>query len=164
MGLDFSLYWFQKSQGPAKEQFLKWDYNTFNLHELAYARKGWELVYALECDTQNDCFTQLTLDNWVNLMEKMAPIGPYLDEIFDAYHTFENAEEYETLADFEKAYPRKALLIKTYENWFDQSFDEYPQLGYDFSVGYMNSFWAAADEVIKYLEDPDYEVWMCADY
>ena len=95
MGLDFSLYWFKKSQGPAKEQFLKWDnYNTFNLHELAYARKGWELVYALECDTQNDCFTQLTLDNWVNLMEKMAPIGPYLDEIFDAYHTFENAEEY----------------------------------------------------------------------
>ena len=97
-------------------------------------------------------------------MEKMAPIGPYLDEIFDAYHTFENAEEYETLADFEKAYPRKALLIKTYENWFDQSFDEYPQLGYSFSVGYMNNFWEAADEVIKYLEDPDYEVWMCADY
>ena len=139
-------------------------YEERNERELFYARKGWELVHALDCSTSGDCTSKLQLEDWVNLMEKMAPIGPYLDEIFDAYHTFENAEEYETLADFEKAYPREALLIKTYENWFDQSFDEYPQLGYDFSVGYMNSFWAAADEVIKYLEDPDYEVWMRADY
>lgn len=123
--------------------------------ELFYGRKCWELVYELECDTQNECVSELTLDAWINLQEKLAPIGPSLDRIWDAFYAED--EDYDT--------PQDKYLRNLYMKWYDQTFeDEEPRLGYDFSVGYMNTFWKAADNVLEYLEDPDWEVWMIASY
>lgn len=153
MGLDFSLYEFRKADGPAIEQCKQADsWQFFEAHELAYGRKAWELVHALGCSTQGDCFTELTIDNWINLMEKLGQIGPYLEDIAQAYQ-----KDNPTVRD--------EILMKMYEDWHKKTFDgEYPQLGYDFSVGYIMNFWTAGDRVIDYLENPEYEVWMNANY
>lgn len=90
-------------------------------------------------------------------MEIISPIAPYLDEIASAYRTRDNIDG-----------PLNAMevkLIRTYEKWYNESFDYgEPQLGYGFSVGYMKNFWEAGDKVIKYLEDPEYTVYMFASY
>ena len=98
--------------------------------------------------------SELTLENWINLQEKLAAIGPSLNRIWEAYHA--------ELDDRATAYDEH--LMKQYEKWYDENFDEYPMLGYDFSVGYMEAFWEAGDKVLKYLEDHNWEVWMIADY
>lgn len=160
MGLDF--YGFYLHKGETVKDYYKLSYEKQEERDLFYARKGWELVYALRCDTQNDCISELKLEDWVNLMEILSPIGPYLDEIKKAYSVIEDPyDEYEDIA---KVYPREYQLVRTYEIWFDDNFDMSPQLGYEFSVGYMKNFWEACDNVIEYLEDPNYEVWMVASY
>ena len=123
--------------------------------ELAYGRKSWELVHTLGCPVYDPCAGDLTLDAWIDLQEKLANIGPWLEEIRTAFEAED--KQYDT--------PRYKDLRDKYYEWYDNSFpDETPQLGYDFSVGYMITFWEAADEVLKYLEDPDWEVWMLASY
>ena len=84
----------------------------------------------------------------------LAPIGPSLDSIWDAYHA--DLNDHATAED--------RWLMEQYERWYDGNFDSYPTLGYDFSVSYMKTFWEKADEVLKYLESEDYEVWMICSY
>lgn len=163
MGLDF--YGFYLRKGETLDDYYKMSYEDQEKRELFYARKGWELVYALRCDTQNDCTSKLELEDWVNLMKILSPIGPFLNEINTAYATLEEHwDDFDNIEDFKNAYPREHELVDTYEKWFDDNFDVSPQLGYDFSIGYMINFWEACDNVIEYLKDPDYEVWMIASY
>lgn len=163
MGLDFSLYKLRK--GETMDDLWNMPYEDREKRSLAYARKGWELVYALHCDTSGDCISRLKLEDWVDLMDKMAQIGDYFNDIWDAYHTIDAIEDdYDTLAELRAAYPREMKLIETYRIWYNKTFDIPPTLGYEFSVGYMLDFWEAADKVLKYLEDPDWEVWMIASY
>ena len=153
MGLDFGVYWRKKNAYTDRD---------FIDNELCYGRKSWELVYALGLSgNEPDLDREITLDEWVGLIEKLVPIGDYLDEIWDAFDKYENAPE-----DFgdEILTKRDKMLIATYEKWYNATFDISPQLGYFFSVGYMKSFWDAKDEVVKYLEDPDYEVWAYVSY
>ena len=156
MGLDFYVVKVQKGYQENIEKVIHdWSYEKFHENELAYGRKSWELVYELQCDTHNSCISELTLENWINLQEKLAPIGPSLEEIQTAFRAED--ETYDT--------PQYNYLRKQYYKWYDLSFpDGTPQLGYDFSVSYMRTFWEAADKVLKYLEDPNYEVWMIASY
>ena len=163
MGLDFYVIAVKKDEikeyGSANA-FLDYisdaGYNElWNKRELAYARKAWELVYELGCDTRNECVTELTLEKQINLQDKLAAIGPSLDRIGDAFYAED--KDYDT--------PQDKYLRNLYMKWYDQAFeDEDPRLGYGFSVGYMNTFWKAADKVLKYLEDPNWEVWMIASY
>lgn len=163
MGLDFSGYKLRK--GETLKDLWDMSYEEQQKRELFYGRKSWELVHALNCDTLNDCCTKLKLEDWINLMEKLYKIGPFLDAIAKSYRVYDKyIDEYDTTADFRKDYPKEMKLIDTYEEWYEDSFDEYPQLGYEFSIGYMKTFWEAADEVLEYLESPDYEVWMVASY
>ena len=153
MGLDFGLYSRKKN---------KYHDDDWRKNELCYGRKSWELVYTLNLPIDSpDGEAQVKLEDWIDLIEKMVPIGDYLDEIWNAYHKYDNLSE-----DFpeEVMTPREKKLIATYESWHNQTFDEHPQLGYEFSVGYMKSFWDAKDEAVKYLEDPDYEVWAYISY
>ena len=123
--------------------------------ELFYGRKCWELVYELGCDTHNECKTELTLEKWIDLQDKLAVIGPSLDRIWEAFYVED--EKYDD--------PQDKYLRNAFMRWYDLTFqDEEPRLGYGFSVGYMNTFWKSADKVLKYLEDPDWEVWMSASY
>ena len=152
MGLDFYLWWIKKSDGPVREQMRNWKLEDLDLHELAYGRKSWELVLFLGCPTSDDCVGELQLETWVDLMERLSWISPYLDEIREAI-CFGGIPQ-----------KREEELMNLYQEWYDKNFDEYPTLGYDFSTGYMQTFWEAADTVLQYLEDPDYEVWMEANY
>lgn len=163
MGLDFVGYYLRK--GETMDDLWNMSSGERESRELFYARKGWELVYALHCSTEGDCTSQLELKDWVDLMEIFAPIGPFLSEIETAFHTIDrHCYEYDDAESFKRAYPREHQLVDTYMEWFDTNFDVSPQLGYEFSVGYMQNFWEACDNVIEYLEDPDYEVWMVASY
>lgn len=155
MGLDFYGLYARKDEDPKD----LWDlpYAEQEERELFYGRKSWELVYALKCDTREKCYSELKLNDWVDLMEIISPIAPYLDEIASAYRARDNIDG--------PLNAREVKLIRTYEKWYNESFDYgEPQLGYGFSVGYMKNFWEAGDRVIKYLEDPEYTVYMFASY
>ena len=123
--------------------------------ELFYGRKCWELVYELGCDTHDECVTELTLEKWIDLQDKLAAIGPSLDRIWEAFYVED--EDYDD--------PQDKHLRNVFMRWYDMTFqDEEPRLGYGFAVSYFKTFWEAADKVVKYLEDPDWEVWMLASY
>ena len=96
-------------------------------------------------------------------MEILGQIGDYFKDVQDAYKVI-GEDDWETYDELESRFPREVQLIKAYQKWYDTNFDISPTLGYEFSVGYMRNFWEAADKVISYLENPDYEVWMSASY
>lgn len=163
MGLDFVGYKLHK--GETLEDIWAMPYEEQEKREVFYGRKAWELVYALRCDTRDDCCSKLEREDWIKLVEQLHQVGPFLNDIHDAYYIYNKyIDEYETTADFRKDYPKEMSLIDMYEKWFDENFDIYPQLGYEFSVGYMKTFWDAVDKVLEYLDNPDYEVWMVASY
>lgn len=137
-------------------------YEEIRKREVFYARKGWELVNVLNCDTNNSCTSRLEKKDWEALMKDLAPIGPKLKAIAAAYETYYNDEGDED--EFKHNYRKEYKLIKTYENWYNSTFDYIPILGYDFSVGYMLNFWEARHKVLKYLDNPDFEIWMVASY
>ena len=157
MGLDFTLY------KKRKDEKFNWD-NEDRYTELAYGRKSWELVRALA--TANDiknCEGILQKDYWDRLMVSLKPIGDKLDRIAEAFSHESNApEDYPEFifTDEDKK------LIAGYEYWYKLIFDDYPTLGYQFSVGYMQSFWNARKEISEILNDPnsEYEVYMSISY
>ena len=155
MGLDFYVFKLKKGYSDTVRNVInRMNYTEFEACVLAYGRKSWELVHELECDTYRDCLTELTLDSWINLQDKLAPIGPSLERIRLAYYADDNGN----------TTPEDKWFMNQYMKWYDYNFDTNPQLGYGFSVGYMQDFWEKADEVLHYLEDPDWEVWMIASY
>lgn len=164
MGLDFDGYWLKKNETPSDYWALP--YTEQEERELFYGRKSWELVHFLRCPTDGNCEGELTLERWVALMEALGQLGDTFEDIWDAYYLWEermDAYDYNFM-NFWKVHPKEAKLIETYEIWHKKTFNEEPWLGYYFSVGYMLTFWKACDEVLKYLEDPEYKVWMSASY
>lgn len=149
MGLDF--YGFYVRKGENINSIFNMPYNEFEKRELFYARKGWELVHYLNCDVQHEAISRLDLQDWINLVEILVQVVPVFDDLEKAY-------------DKDIRTPQENELIAAYEEWHKKNFEEYPQLGYDFSLTYMRNFWDAADKVVKYLVDPNYEVWMLASY
>ena len=105
--------------------------------------------------------TQSNMADMIDLMEKISALAPYLEDIFLAYRKYEYCSDDEEELVLTR---RDKQLMRTYEYWHDSNFDEYPQLGYDWSVGYMLSFWEAADAVLDALEDDNYEVYTVASY
>ena len=156
MGLDFYVVRVKKDYpDTARKVIDSWSYEDFTQNELCYGRKCWELVYELGCDTQYDCTTELTFDKWTNFIENLSVIGPFLELIRLAYNADNNGN----------ATAQDKWLINQYTKWYDACFpDDDPQLGYDWSVGYMQNFWENAGKVFEYLEDPNWEVWMVASY
>ena len=162
MGLDYYIMWVEKDKGPAKDQIEKWSSDEWDKHELCYARKGWELVYELECNL-HEAICPVTLENWVNLMEKLSSLSEAYDKIRNAYAAIDRTPEGE-FYHLDEIRPNELRTIHLYEDWYNQNFDTPPQLGFEFALGYFEAFWDKADEVLKYLEDPAYEVWQIASY
>lgn len=163
MGLDFSLY------KKRKDQTVDELFDSDNIGELAYGRKSWELVRKLATNEEiNKSYGILTKESWESLMQEMDSIGDLLREINEAYNHYDyylnhcNDEGLDT-ANIIFTYEDKKLIAQ-YQYWYDKTFDESPVLGYDFSVGYMQSFYDAKDIVREVLEDPDYEVLMSISY
>lgn len=160
MGLDFSLYKKRKEQS--------WDEFFDEEHEeLAYGRKSWELVRVLATGEDIDnCYGILTSESWENLMRLMDPIGDLLGDIADSYSREYAVEEDGSEFSFPELIFTKEdkELISKYEYWYYKSFNDYPMLGFDFSIGYMKSFYGAKEKVREVLKDPDYEVAMSISY
>jgi hypothetical protein len=162
MGLDFSLY--KKRKDQTVDDLLDSD----NIEELAYGRKSWELVRKLATnDDVDEGYGILTKESWESLMKEIDPIGDLLHEIDEAYNHYDYYlehydDELETVSLIFTNKDKK--LIAQYQYWYDRTFDETPVLGYDFSVGYMQSFYDAKDRVREVLEDPDSEVLMSISY
>lgn len=167
MGLDFALYKKRKDMSIDK----LWDlaesmhYSDFEkAYELAYGRKAWELVHMLANQDEIDQgYGILNKLKWDRLMLVMKPIGEKLNRIHEAFchETFVDNVPYPELffTDDDKK------LINEYVLWWRSTFpDSQPTLGFDFSTGYMISFWNAQDEVNHYLEDPEYDVYMDISY
>ena len=129
-----------------------WDVADWESRELCYARKAWELVHFLHCDTQDTCISKLDKDRWIALQDALAPIGPSLATIREAYWK-EEPDSYDK------------HLMNLFEKWYKDTFDdETPWLGYEFATSYLQNFWEGADEVLAYLENPDWIVFMIASY
>lgn len=163
MGLDFSLY--KKRKDQTIDELL----NSDNIEELAYGRKSWELVKKLATNEDvNEGYGVLTKESWESLMREMDHIGDLLPEINEAYNHYDYYlnhydDEGLDIANMLFTYEDKKLMAR-YQYWYDMTFGETPVLGYDFSVGYMQSFYYAKDEVREVLEDPNYEVLMSISY
>jgi len=165
MGLDFTLYK-KKKELSIREFYNQIEPMSFEEveknYELAYGRKSWELVYILS--TRKDVdegYGILQEGKWESLMRKLEPIGNMLESIALAFNHQENQpDDYPdlvfTLED--------KKLIADYEYWYNHTFMGSPYLGYQFSVGYMISFWDARDKVREVLKDPNYEVLMSISY
>lgn len=149
MGLDFTIYWEEKDN-PINWEDDNFSYNDFKKHELCYGRKSWELVSALKLPTDFGDDPIVGKENWDNLIAKIKPIANKLPDIADAYYHYYN-DEYEVEEDVKK-YKR---LMNKYQAWYDKTFDEYPTLGYDFSVGYIQEFYNADSKVQECFSNPN---------
>lgn len=157
MGLDFTLYKKKKNE--------EFDYNHEDDYPaLAYGRKSWELVRALATTEDiNRGWGILRKSYWDALLSYMNPIGDKLEMIQEAFAHEDNAPE--DYPEFIFTTEDKKLIAE-YEYWYKRTFDDYPDLGYQFSVGYMLSFWRARNLINEILNDPnsEYEVYMCISY
>lgn len=164
MGLDFTIY--KKKVNETCEQAWhattsEWresGYTTNSERELAYGRKSWELVYELVPD-YGDYFDSddpiVSKERWDSLMNKLSKISDSFDEVREAFRIVDNAPD-----DFPEMVITDDVknAIAKYELWYNMNFDQGPQLGYDFSVGYMEAFWNANEKVQEAFNDPEWEV------
>lgn len=150
MGLDFTIYW-DDINNPIDWNDDNFTYDDFKEHELCYGRKSWELVRALNLPVDYDGVDpEVKKEDWVNLIKSMLPIASKFESILKAYQEYLYYDKYEVESISEKY--RK--LMAEYEAWYDKTFDDYPTLGYDFSVVYMQEFYEANEEVMKCFDDP----------
>lgn len=166
MGLDFSLYKKRKDINIRKfwDEVDKIEYKEFvDTYELAYGRKSWELVYELATeDDIKEGYGILKPESWTKLMNSLSSIGDNLNDIAKAYNNLYYSHNATYPELFVTEEDRK--LITRYEHWYHDTFNDTPTLGYDFSVGYMISFWEAKDKVYEVFRDPNYEVLMYISY
>lgn len=139
MGLDFTIY--ARNKDEKVEDV-----------ELAYGRKSWELVHFLNLNT-NEFDVPVKREDWDRLIEAMKPIGYKFEDIWKAFDKWENLDDID-FSEFIFTDEDKKLIAE-YEFWHTKTFDEVPYLGYDFSVGYMENFWKARDEVNYYFCHPE---------
>lgn len=151
MGLDFGLIKVKKGQEPI------WDDNN----ELAYGRKSWELAQFFNGEWNTEYCTKLTPDKWNDFIKKIESIGDKLEDIWDAFDIANDlANDYPEFVFGEK----EQKLIAEYELWYNRTWKDTPTLGYDFSVGYMLSFWEARNIVNDIFEDGEYDLYTIASY
>lgn len=151
MGLDFGLVKVRKGNDPIWE--------TDN--ELAYGRKSWELAEFFNGYGRTSYIEKLTLEKWNEFIEKIEPIGDKLEDIGNAFDIAENLpDDYPefVFGDNEKK------LIAEYELWYNKTWNDEPYLGYDFSIGYILSFWKVKDLVRELLEGDEYDLYTIASY
>ena len=155
MGLDFTIY--KKKKSETTEEAWK-ALNTDDSRELAYGRKSWELVHELVPD-YGDYFNSddpiVSKERWDTLMNKLSKIKDSFDEVWDAFRIIDDAPD-----DFPEMVITDDVkrAIAKYELWYNMNFDQAPQLGYDWSVGYMKAFWEANEKVQEAFNDPEWEV------
>ena len=145
MGLDLSLY-----AAPAAN-----DINAIesdNWVELAYGRKTWfiwDYFKNLKSTvvTKDDQILIVSKEAWKSFIEIL---NQNRERISD-YVAFKEKEEEEEVPFIEARMQDMAFL-----EWYDETFDSTPTLGYDWDARAMLRWLDADSEVSKYLDDPSY--------
>lgn len=143
MGLDLSLY-----AAPAAN-----DINAIesdNWVELAYGRKTWfiwDYFKNLKSTvvTKDDQILIVTKEAWKSFIEIL---NQNRERIFD-YVVFKEEEEKVPFAE-------ALIQDMAFQEWYEETFDITPTLGYDWDARAMLRWLDADSEVSKYLDDPSY--------
>lgn len=145
MGLDLSLY-----AAPAAN-----DINAIesdNWVELAYGRKTWFIWYYFKSLKS----TIVTKDDQILIVSKQAwksfikILNQNRERISD-YVAFKEKEEEE-----EVPFAEAQMQDMVFQEWYDETFDITPTLGYDWDARAMLRWLDADSKVSKYLDDPSY--------
>lgn len=143
MGLDLSLY-----AVPAAN-----DINAIesdNWVELAYGRKTWFIWYYFKnlkstVVTKDDQILIVSKEAWKSFIEIL---NQNRERISD-YVTFKEEEE-------KVAFAEAQIQDMVFQEWYNETFDDTPTLGYDWDARAMLRWLDADSEVSKYLDDPSY--------
>lgn len=122
--------------------------------ELCYARKFWGLWDFLgDCPMVNpeDKYTRrLTSEAWERLINVIEPKWYVIRAALTAYDLYYYQDAILTSEQIQD--------IENYEDWYDEVFDYYPVLGYNFDINALINWYAARDKVRKYLVNDNYDV------
>lgn len=143
MGLDLSLY-----AAPAAN-----DINANELDnwvELAYGRKTWfiwDYFKNLKSTvvTKDDQILIVTKEAWKSFIEIL---NQNRERISD-YVVFKEEEE-------EVPFAEAQIQDMVFQEWYNETFDSTPTLGYDWDARAMLRWLDADSKVSKYLDDPSY--------
>lgn len=145
MGLDLSLY----AASAAN------DINAIesdNWVELAYGRKTWFIWYYFKSLKS----TIVTKDDQILIVSKQAwksfikILNQNRERISD-YVAFKEKEEEE-----EVPFTEARMQDMAFQEWYDETFDITPTLGYDWDARAMLRWLDADSKVSRYLDDPSY--------
>lgn len=145
MGLDLSLY-----AAPAAN-----DINAIESDdwvELAYGRKTWfiwDYFKNLKSTvvTKDDQILIVTKEAWKSFIEIL---NQNRERISD-YVAFKEKEEEE-----EVPFTEAQMQDMAFQEWYDETFDITPTLGYDWDARAMLRWLDADSNVSRYLDDPSY--------
>lgn len=145
MGLDLSLY-----AVPAAN-----DINAVesdNWVELAYGRKTWFIWYYFKnlkstVVTKDDQILIVPKEAWKSFIEIL---NQNRERISD-YVAFKEKEE-----EKEVSFAEAQIQDMAFQEWYSETFDDIPTLGYDWDARAMLRWLDADSEVSKYLDDPAY--------
>lgn len=145
MGLDLSLY-----AAPAA--------NDININksddwiELAYGRKTWFIWHYFKdlkstVVTKDDQILVVSKEAWKSFIEVL---NQNRERISD-YVAFKEKEEEE-----EVTFTEARIQDIAFQEWYNETFNDTPYLGYDWDARAMLQWLDADSEVSKYLDDPSY--------
>lgn len=145
MGLDLSLY-----AAPAAN-----DINvneSDNWVELAYGRKTWfiwDYFKNLKSTvvTKDDQILIVSKEAWKSFIEIL---NQNREKISD-YVAFKEKEEEEEIS-----FTEARIQDMAFQEWYDETFDSTPTLGYDWDARAMLRWLDADSKVSKYLDNPSY--------
>lgn len=151
MGLDLSLYAVPAANDINVNELDNWT-------ELAYGRKTW-FIWDYFKNLKN---TVVTKDDQILIVSKEA--WKSFIEILNQNR--ERISDYVIFKEEEEKVPFAEAQIQdmAFQEWYDNTFDVTPTLGYDWDARAMLRWLDADSNVTKYLDDPSYVLLLGAWY
>ena len=143
MGLDLSLYAVPAANDIDATKSDNWI-------ELAYGRKTWFIWDYFKnlkstVATKDDQILVIPKEAWKSFIE----ILDQNRERISDYVTFKEEEKKVTFAEAQ-------IQDMVFQEWYNETFDDTPTLGYDWDARAMLRWLDADSKVSKYLDDPSY--------
>lgn len=145
MGLDLSLYAVSAANDININKSDDWI-------ELAYGRKTWFIWHYFKdlkstVVTKDDQILVVSKEAWKSFIEVL---NQNRERISD-YVAFKEKEE-----DEEVTFTEARIQDIAFQEWYNETFNDTPYLGYDWDARAMLQWLDADSEVSKYLDDPSY--------
>lgn len=145
MGLDLSLYAVSAANDININKSDDWI-------ELAYGRKTWFIWHYFKdlkstVVTKDDQILVVSKEAWKSFIEVL---NQNRERISD-YVAFKEKEE-----DEEVTFTEARIQDIAFQEWYNETFNDTPYLGYDWDARAMLRWLDADSKVSKYLDDPSY--------